>query len=159
MESAHCFVAEISDHNPNVMIEIGRMEVFDRPLLLLRRSESNKPPADLRERLYVEYSPDSDDLVNNLREEILKNVEFCGQEGERYLSQVLLRRESGLNEEVCKKIAGHYESCKQFLNASANDVSSLLDIQEALVVAAQESVASSLSKLDAAAVMDKADHE
>lgn len=57
MDLVDAFVADISDLNPNVMIELGMTEndPRERPVLVLRRSDSPQPPADLEARLYVEY--------------------------------------------------------------------------------------------------------
>ncbi|HEX3092068.1 MAG TPA: hypothetical protein VHW72_05565, partial [Candidatus Angelobacter sp.] len=57
MDLVDAFVADISDQNPNVMIELGMTEndPRERPVLVLRRSDSPQPPADLKARLYVEY--------------------------------------------------------------------------------------------------------
>ncbi len=37
MIRAHCFIAIISGNNPNVMIEVGRMEALGRPILCCNR--------------------------------------------------------------------------------------------------------------------------
>jgi molecular chaperone HtpG len=52
------FIADISDLNPNVMLELGITEVDSeaRPVIVLHRSGSPDPPVDLRGRLYVEYN-------------------------------------------------------------------------------------------------------
>jgi molecular chaperone HtpG len=147
MAGSHCFIAEVSEHNPNVMIEIGRMEAFDRPLLLLKREGSADLPADLRERLYVTYSGDGQDLIDCLREEIKKNENFCRQSGEPFLSKTFLMRESGLGEAVCGRIAERYPSCQDFLNAKADEVEAALQIRSTLVTAAHDAVASVLKRI------------
>jgi hypothetical protein len=54
MLTAHCFIADVSEANPNVMIEIGRMEAIGRPLVLIRRKGSPELPVDLRGRVCFE---------------------------------------------------------------------------------------------------------
>jgi tetratricopeptide (TPR) repeat protein len=58
MRLVHGFVADVSDLNPNVMLELGITEVDaqERPVVILRRSGSEEPPADLRGRIYVKYN-------------------------------------------------------------------------------------------------------
>ena len=53
----HGFVADVSDLNPNVMLELGITEADAgrRPVVILRRQGSADLPADLRGLLYVEY--------------------------------------------------------------------------------------------------------
>jgi molecular chaperone HtpG len=57
MQMVHGFVADVSDLNPNVMLELGITEVDAgrRPVVILRRQDSAEIPADLRGLLYVEY--------------------------------------------------------------------------------------------------------
>lgn len=52
---AHCYIAVLTGEvNPNVMIEIGRMEAIQRPLLLLRDTAAAELPADRHGLLYEE---------------------------------------------------------------------------------------------------------
>jgi molecular chaperone HtpG len=57
MQMVHGFVADVSDLNPNVMLELGITEADAgrRPVVILRRQGSQDLPADLRGLLYVEY--------------------------------------------------------------------------------------------------------
>ncbi len=56
MAAAHFFLADLSNLNPNVLIEVGRMEALSRPLLL-QREGSPDPPADLRGHLCLRLPP------------------------------------------------------------------------------------------------------
>jgi molecular chaperone HtpG len=140
MSRAHCFIAEVTTHNPNVMIEIGRMEVFKRPLLLLKQKDSQELPADIRERLYVEHesSEIGETLIESLREQILKQQRFCQQQGERYLSEVILRKIQGLDEQLCRKIAREFETCDDFLNVVPDQIAPKFGVNPLLVRVAQE---------------------
>ena len=57
MQMVHGFVADVSELNPNVMLELGITEVDAgrRPVVILRRQASADLPADLRGLLYIEY--------------------------------------------------------------------------------------------------------
>jgi len=142
IESAHCYIAEVTEHNPNVMIEIGRMEAYGRPVVLIKQKNAPSPPADLRERLHVEYDGEGDNLVENLREDIAKQKQFVNQQGEPYLSVTLLKKIQGLSEQFCKKIADQYESCTDFISASPEQVSEKLGINVLFIKAAQEYIQS-----------------
>ena len=142
IESAHCHIAEVTEHNPNVMIEIGRMEAYGRPVVLIKQKNAPSPPADLRERLHVEYDGEGDNLVENLREDIAKQKQFVNQQGEPYLSVTLLKKIQGLSEQFCKKIADQYESCTDFISASPEQVSEKLGINVLFIKAAQEYIQS-----------------
>jgi len=146
MLSAHCFIAEVSDQNPNVMIEIGRMEVLARPLLLLKRTGSLPLPADLRERLFIEYADNSEDLVSELREHISANRHFVDQRAEPYLSEVLLARVEGLSSRACQLIAREYRACHEFIAADPIAVATRLGLSHHLVRAAQDGVRELLSR-------------
>ncbi len=148
MSRAHCFIAEVTNHNPNVMIEIGRMEVFKRPLLLLKQKDSQELPADIRERLYVEYADNEsgEKLVESLREQILRQQRFCQQEGEKYLSEVILKKIEGLNEQLCRKIAREFETCDDFMSVEPDTIAPRLGVSPLLVRVAQEGLLNILAR-------------
>jgi hypothetical protein len=58
MKVVNAFVADITDLNPNVMLELGMTEndPLDRPVFILREKQGKEPPSDLKGRLYVEYT-------------------------------------------------------------------------------------------------------
>jgi len=57
MHMVHGFVADVSELNPNVMLELGITEgdYEERPVFILRQNGSKETPADLKGRLYLEY--------------------------------------------------------------------------------------------------------
>jgi hypothetical protein len=104
MELVDGFCADISDLNPNVMLELGMTEndSRERPVLVLRREGSKDPPSDLKGRLYVEYSlpgPEVADRVQRLTRELrqklseIEDVEQLLQRRQaRYLSTDHIRK-------------------------------------------------------------------
>jgi hypothetical protein len=57
-------IAEISDHNPNVMLEVGIMIARDKPVILMVK-QGTAPPVDLRGRYWCDYDPqDTDDSIS-----------------------------------------------------------------------------------------------
>jgi len=103
MELVDGFLADISDLNPNVMLELGMTEndPRNRPVFVLRRHDGLEAPSDLKGRLYVEYtlpapgaaSP-SEALAKQLRhafESIEDTQELLARRRARYLSDRLIR--------------------------------------------------------------------
>jgi molecular chaperone HtpG len=122
MLRSHCFVADVSDANLNVYIEVGRMEALGRPLVLLKRDGTPDLPADLKGHLYAAYGGAGQEMVDRLRQEIMKLPAFVGQKGERFLSETVLRRctrEIGLGEVAVHKLAEAFQTCDDFLAADA----------------------------------------
>jgi hypothetical protein len=89
MVVSHCYIALVGDQNPNVAIEIGRMEAIGRPLLLVKRRDGELP-TDLAGRLYIEVDADAMDLRAQLEDQVAKHEFFKHQLGERYLSSGVL---------------------------------------------------------------------
>ncbi len=103
MDLVDGFVADISDLNPNVMLELGMAEndPRQRPVFVLRRQGSKEPPSDLKGRLYVEYAlppAEAQGRVERLAGELrakLEAIEDLGQmlarRRARYLSDGFVR--------------------------------------------------------------------
>jgi hypothetical protein len=79
MRLVNGFFADITDQNPNVMLELGMTEndPLNRPVFILRGKHGPEPPSDLKGRLYVEYTRRQGEdpervvaaLVHDLREQ------------------------------------------------------------------------------------------
>ena len=77
MRMVHAFVADVSELNANVMLELGITEgdYEERPVFILRQKGSKETPADLKGRLYLEYDlpPEgTDDRVRWLTDQLRK---------------------------------------------------------------------------------------
>ena len=152
MVRAHCFVADISDGNLNVYLEVGRMEALGRELLLLKREGTPDLPADLRGHLHVQYGGAGPAMVEALRAEILKRKRFVEQRGEHYLSETVLRRCAGdqVAEAAIRKIAAAYDTCDDFLAADAGEVARRLTLGRGGVEDAQGALKAYLERMPAA---------
>lgn len=118
MAQAHCFIADVSEPNANVMLEIGRMEVLGRPLLLLQREGSPELPADLRGHVVARYSGEGKPLEDGLRTAVENYPDLRRQRGERYLSEALLRRLApALLPEAIRQLKAPHETWNDFLAA------------------------------------------
>jgi molecular chaperone HtpG len=118
---AHCYVAILTGEvNANVMIEIGRMEALERPLVLLRDSQSPDLPADLNGLLYADLSSTGEALVDEVREALARTETFQALrgDGDRFLSETVLRR-AGLNDQLSREISRRYKTWRAFQEADA----------------------------------------
>jgi molecular chaperone HtpG len=87
IQMVHGFVADVSDLNPNVILELGITEADagHRPVVILRRQGSQDLPADLRGLLYVEYElpaasePDRIGRLVTLLREKLRTIEAADE--------------------------------------------------------------------------------
>lgn len=124
LASAHCFVADVSVENANVMFELGQMKATGKPILLLRRKTALPLPASLLGEIYVEYDLENAGLAAHLAAEIRKHPRFAQQEGERKLSETVLR--SAAKERVgdapIRAVAREFEACSDFLKADAGEL-------------------------------------
>ena len=90
---AHCYIAILTGGlNPNVMIKAGRMEALQRPLLLLRDAAAAELPANLNGLLYEELHASGSDLINEVRNAIVRQDRLRALQGPRYLSETALKR-------------------------------------------------------------------
>jgi molecular chaperone HtpG len=135
---AHCYVAILTgDVNPNVMIEIGRMEALERPLLLLRDSAAPALPVDLHGRLYEEIRATGDKLVDEVREALARQETLRGLRGRtRYLSEAVLRG-AGLGEQVSREISRRYQTWEEFIETDSDRVARHVGISSAFIDAAK----------------------
>ena len=142
---AHCYIAILNQTvNPNVMIEIGRMEALERPLVLLRDTAAPELPADLKGRLYAEIDPDDENLITIVRD-TLNRQDALHQltTGDRYLSDTVLKRDADLSDRVSREISRRYETWRAFLAADDDQVARLVDSRPATIRGAKESLLAS----------------
>ena len=140
MTRAHCFIAIISGNNPNVMIEVGRMEALGLPILLLQQAEHEPLPSDLMGRLYeVIGNGDDRQLTERVRETLRRQAVFTAQRGEPFLSTHILIQ-GGLSEDVAVSVANEFSSCQAFVAADPETVARQLGLARRLVGLAQEIV-------------------
>jgi hypothetical protein len=91
MDRAHVFLAEVSEANPNVMIEVGRMQMMEGiPLYYLQWREGAAKIADIDGKLVVKYPrEDPARVIAELDKfQMLQGIKA----GERYLAIERLQR-------------------------------------------------------------------
>lgn len=141
---AHCYIAVLTQQvNPNVMIEIGRMEALERPLVLLRDTTAPELPADLTGLLYAELGADGADLDEQVREALARQepLQRLTGDGDRYLSETVLYREASLNDRLSREISRRYLTWQAFVKADSTEVARLVGgTRPGTIQAAQESL-------------------
>jgi molecular chaperone HtpG len=137
---AHCYIAILGrEVNPNVMIEIGRMEALERTMVLIRDVEAPDLPADLTGLLYSQLDPDAADLIDDTRNELGRHEAFKALTGERYLSRsVLVRAE--IPARISEAISEHYPTWGAFLGADTNEVGRRVGTSPYMIQAAKDAL-------------------
>jgi hypothetical protein len=139
---AHGFIAEISDLNPNVMMELGAVIIKNdgRPVFLLRNREANPViPADIRGMIHVNYTSRENPV--ELIESDIRESFACGgrikNEGinkllslrkEHFLSKRLLETlRTKLDTLEIERVMGRYKTVEEFLT---EDTAKLIEITQ-----------------------------
>jgi hypothetical protein len=152
LSRAHGFIAEISDLNPNVMLELGAA-IFasdGRPIFALRRETAAADvPADLGDKLFLPYGSLDDPpeaLEAAVREAVERDgrpahdgmVELLRQRRELFLSRTLLAGlRARLSDEECAGVLSSYNTVEELLEAATNDLAESAHIPEFLAGAVQ----------------------
>ncbi|HJP93299.1 MAG TPA: ATP-binding protein [Pyrinomonadaceae bacterium] len=156
LRRAHGFIAEISDLNPNVMFELGAamLAADGRPIFSLRsRGAVKDVPADIKEKLRVDYGSLSDPL-DRIACDIAVAFERDGRiihEGirallaerkKRFLSRTLLESSQvRLQPRQIELLMNNYVTVEDFLKANVADVVSLTNLSRLIVQAIQAELA------------------
>lgn len=135
LRDADLYIADISEHSPNVFLELG-WPFFDRqfdhrPKILLRSAEGKERPEDVASLIYVEYeSPESASLEEDLRNELAKADELrelLARRQSRFLAPALLTGLPFLPEESHRKaLSTACGTVEALLAASRDDLRSRL---------------------------------
>jgi hypothetical protein len=138
---AHCFVAILSgEHNANVMIEVGRMEALERPLLLLHSADAPDLPSDLKGLLYEEMQATGEDLRREIQVVLTRHTLFQGLVGgDRYLSETMLAR-SGLQENASREISRLHPTWRGLLRADSATLARAVGLPQPMIEAAKQSL-------------------
>jgi hypothetical protein len=161
IEAADAFIAEISDLNSNVMLELGAVLIKNdnaRPVFLLRREGAGKDvPADIRAALYIPYSATSAG-VDAIAADVRKAIERNGQPHHREIVSILQQRtclglttkllvETRLNAEERKAIQSCFSTVEQFLAAPTDEVAYKIRLSPMVVRFAQDQIRATLVSL------------
>jgi molecular chaperone HtpG len=121
MHQAHCFVVELSEANPNVMMELGIIMTLNRPFLLLWDKTKGTFPgwSDIAGKLLETYdgSASPDEMRKQLEEAVKRQTEFRNLKSEhKFLSPNLLKMDY-VDERATSAILSHYLTVDEFLKA------------------------------------------
>jgi hypothetical protein len=131
LASAHGFVAEISEQNASVMMEVGGILMSDdpRPVFALEYPcPGKKRPSDFGDKLIFPYSTNQaspEVIAQELRDKLLSNGRICNQRlvelmkqrKKLYLSDVLLEKYGRLEHSERKKIMKCFYTVEDLLQA------------------------------------------
>jgi molecular chaperone HtpG len=143
---SHCYIAEISEQNPNVFLEIGKMSHYaDRPLILLRRKGADEVPKDIGDFLYLEYDrvDDLEKLIQQVREKLKilpKELQALRTGKKTYLSRSILEQKADISRATVGKIADWFQTVEDLCNADAEQIAIELDIRSSSIQSAQEAM-------------------
>jgi len=145
---SHCYIAEISEQNPNVFLEIGKMSHYadeSRPLILLRSKDAaEEVPADLRDFLYLEYErvTDLEKLIEDIREKLKTKPELQKLKSGKntYLSRTILGLKADISPTSVNKIADRFKTVEDLCKAPMEETANEIDISPTSVKAAQEAM-------------------
>lgn len=140
---AHGFVAEISELNPNVMMEVGGILINGdtRPVFALRDKNSREKgsaPVDFGDRLTFSYDSRTDSaelIAKQIRDQLFKEGRLVHEplrklketRKKRFLSRTLLEGFDDINlkEEAINTICRKFTTVEDFLNASEEQLNTL----------------------------------
>lgn len=126
---AHCYAVDISNCNPNVMMELGQIywSYSKRPLLLLEREGLKSSIVDLGATLRIEYPHGAQhtvrEIAQSLRAKISAFVELFELRNERhYLSPYVMRSVKGIDPSATAALAQRYTTIEEFLEQDPSEV-------------------------------------
>ena len=124
MRRAHCYAADISEANENVMMEAGFMywAFPDRPLLVLQRQGTERRLPDLGGRLRITYPSGGEDLqlkiADALRAEIAKFDQVKSMQSQaHWLSARVLNELDYVSDTLAARLADEYETMESLVAA------------------------------------------
>jgi hypothetical protein len=147
MNAADGFVAEITDLNPNVMLELGAVvlrEGRDRPVLLIRADNAKPIPADLAGELYISYGAPADPPAQMATAIRAKLAGPDGRSSHRAVARLLegrtcralgprLLAECRCTEDEQLRLRRHYPTVEELLAAPAAAVGRTAGVAESVV--------------------------
>jgi hypothetical protein len=133
MKHAQTYIADISDLNPNVMMELGYMiwaRKPQQPLIVLERVGTGHHLSDLGGLIRISY-PDAHgkyaiaEIAESLKAEIAKKEDIQKLNRtihEHYLSPLLLRSKFNIDSRVAETVSQAYITMEAFSTARVNEI-------------------------------------
>lgn len=134
------FIAEISEHNPNVMMEVGAVLITgdSRPVFAIKSKESSKKtPVDFGDKLifhYTDRNSDPEDIAEEIKRDMIEDrrltngniAKLLEKRRKRFLSRTILENlETPLKSEQISKIMGRFKTVEDFLEADGASLATL----------------------------------
>ena len=133
MKRAHIYIADISELNPNVMMELGYMYWAKKPrqpLFVLESSNNiGQHLTDLAGVIRIRYTPSSgthavDDVAKELSDEFDKRrpIQIPNARNEHYFSDLFILNILGADAWFADVLSKKYVTMENFVNTSVNDI-------------------------------------
>ncbi len=138
IKMADGFIAEITDLNPNVMLELGAILINNdnRPVFSLRGNDASKEvPVDINDQLYINYG-NIDDSVEEMVNKIKGTIERHGKPSHDEILKLLQKRtckalnfsmfsklKIKLQDHEISSIVGTYSTVENFIESSSEEIS------------------------------------
>jgi len=143
IDRSRCFVVDISEANPSVMMELGYMcwRYSERPLILLQRQGTHLELPDIKQLVRIPYpwseQPDQVSIANVLRSQLERFDELKTLKGAAHYLSTRIMPEF-LSPELKKLVVRHYETVEEFVNKDAAVISQELGTRTIGVGAVQD---------------------
>jgi molecular chaperone HtpG len=162
VEVAHAFIADISDLNPNVMMELGYMlsfiEKVERPLVVLERNGTNSGSqlTNLAGFIFVSYPDLSnkyaiDEIAESLRVEFAKkeDIQILNKTRQaHYLSSLILINRFRLEKQTSDNLSRAFITMENLESANVKDITRRVpDLPSGIASGLKKDIASLLKKL------------
>jgi molecular chaperone HtpG len=163
MQRARAYVADISDLNPNVMMELGYMywaRKDNQPLFVLQREGTDQHLSDLSGLIRISYPAITgrhavEDIADALRDDFGRRTDIQTLNASKryhYLSPEILEEKCSISPQLAKALAQEAETMEAFRDATSETLwrrlrNSGIDIPQNLVPTCQKTIANLLKGL------------
>ena len=164
LKRADAYIADISELNPNVMMELGYMHWArkpEQPLIVLNYSGAGQSPVDLAGVIRIQYTAQSgshaiEDVAEELKQHFSRTQSIQtlnASKGAHYLSPLFLYEVPvGADPNIADTLSRKYVTMEAFISA---DIESIrfhlqqegLDLSETIITAYKKEIESYLRKL------------
>jgi molecular chaperone HtpG len=140
--AAHLHIAVLTgDAVPGMMLEIGRMEALERPLLILRDVAVPEESTALRDLPHEDLKSSGETLVGEVAEALSRHAELRALMGrDRFLSETVLTKDTGIGSDAARRISERYQAWGEFLRTDSTTIAGEAGVSRYLVEAVKETL-------------------
>jgi HSP90 family molecular chaperone len=158
---ADAYIAEISELNENVMMELGAVHFSneeEKPVFALKNDDAKNTPSDFSDNIYIEYGSINDD-VTDIIEKIKKAIEKNGNPSSSEILKLINKRTCKalngslltslrfrFNVEEEKNLLKNFKTVEEFLDTDNLEISRRINIKENAVILIKDEINDLLNK-------------